>query len=137
MLESPLRWLILVVLILIPTFILLTLWMRRLGAQRRARWELELRKALPRVSERRRRKRVPAEASRALERVVKSVENAAKSEKKTARVRLGKKLELRVVASDVLALRAPSVTLYKSFERVEIKGVRKIKRGYEIQLRGT
>jgi hypothetical protein len=137
MLESPLRWLILVMLILVPVFILFTLWAHRLRAQKRARWEQELQKALPRFSEKRQRKGVPVEVSRALERVTRSVEGAVKSGKKTARVRLGKKFELRAVAPDVITVSGQGVTLYKSFERAKVKSVRKIRHGYEIQLRGT
>ncbi|MEA1904705.1 MAG: hypothetical protein U9M97_02345 [Candidatus Hadarchaeota archaeon] len=69
--------------------------------------------------------------------MVKSVERAAKTGKKKARVRMKKNFELRAVASDVIALRTPKTTLYKSFERIRIDKIRKIKQGYEIRLRGT
>ena len=137
MLESTLRWLVLVGIILIPTFIFAIFWMRRMVAQKRARLDEDLRKLMSESPEKRRAKRVPAEVSGALKRVTESIEKSVKTRKRVARVQLRKDIKLLRVAPDVLAMSAAGVTLHKSFERVKIKSVKKTKRGYEIQLIGT
>lgn len=136
MLESTLKWLILIMALLIPAFFLFHFWTHRLRTQQQTKWEQELRRGFPRVSKKRKASDSP-EISKTLERMVKSVERAAKTGKKKARVRMKKNFELRAVASDVIALRTPKTTLYKSFERIRIDKIRKIKQGYEIRLRGT
>lgn len=137
MLESTLRWLILIMALLIPTFLMFHFWIHRLRNQQQTRWERELRRGFPRASKKRRARSASSEISKTLERVVKSVERAAKTGKKMARVRMKKNFELRAVASDVIALKTSKTTLYKSFERIRIDKIKKIKQGYEIRLRGT
>ncbi len=137
MFESTLRWLILIGIIMIPTFIFALFWMRRMVAQKRARLEEDLRNLTSQDPEKRRAKRVPPQASGALKRVTESIEKSVKTRKRVARVQLRKDIKLLRVAPDVLALSAAGVTLHKSFERVKIKSVKKTKRGYEIQLIGT
>lgn len=137
MLESSIKWLILIIALLIPAFLMFHFWAHRLRTQQQMKWERELRRCFPRASEKREALSTPSEVSKTLERVVKSVERAAKTGKKKARIRLKKNFELRAVASDVVALKTSKTTLYKSFERIRIDKIKKIKQGYEIRLRGT
>jgi hypothetical protein len=137
MLESTLKWLILIMALLIPAFLMLHFWMHRLRTQQQTRWEQELRRGFPRASKKRRARGASSEISKILERVVKSVEKAAKTGKRIARVRMKKNFELRAVTSDVIAMKMSKTTRYRSFERIRIDKIKKIKQGYEIRLRGT
>ncbi len=137
MLESTLKWLILIMALLIPATLLLHLWAHRIRVQQQTRWELELRRNFPRGPEKRGARHVSSEISKTLDRVVRSIERAAKTRKNTAHVRLKKNFELQAVTSDVIALKTAGTTLYKSFGQIKIEGVKKIKRGYEIRLKGT
>ncbi len=137
MLESTLKWLILIMALLIPAFLMFHFWIHRLRTQQQTKWERELRRGFPQVTKKRRARSTSSEVSKTLKRVVKSVERAAKTGKKKARIRMKKNFELRAVASDVIALKTSKTTLYKSFERIRIDKIKKIKQGYEIRLRGT
>ena len=137
MLESTLKWIILMMVLLIPAILLLHLWAHRVRIQQQTRWELELRRNFLRSPEKRGTRRVPTEVSKTLDRVVKAVERAAKTGKSVARVRMKKNFELQAVASDVIALKTAETTLYKSFGQVRIKNIKKTRQGYEIRFRGT
>lgn len=83
----------------------------------------------------------PEKLVAALEQVVCSIEKAAGSRRLMVKVQLDSKIELKAVASDILMLRMPSAdgwsTLHKSFEKVRIKNIKKIARGYEIHISST
>jgi len=83
----------------------------------------------------------PEKLVAALEQVVASIGKAAESKRSMVKVQLDSKIELKAVASDILMLRMPSAdgwpTLHKSFEKVRIKNIKKIARGYEIHISST
>jgi len=83
----------------------------------------------------------PEKLVAALEQVVCSIEKAAESKRSIVKVQLDSKIELKAVASDILMLRRPTAdgwsTLHKSFEKVRIKNIKKIARGYEIHVSNT
>jgi hypothetical protein len=83
----------------------------------------------------------PEKLVAALDQVVGSIEKAAESKRSIVKVQLDSKIELKAVASDILMLRMPTAdgwsTLHKSFEKVRIKNIKKIARGYEIHVSNT
>jgi hypothetical protein len=82
----------------------------------------------------------PEKLVAALGQVVASIK-AAGSKRSIIKVQLDPNIELKVVASDILMLRMSTAdgwsTLHKSFEKVRIKNIKKIARGYEIQISST
>jgi hypothetical protein len=83
----------------------------------------------------------PEKLVAALEQVVASIGKAAKSKRSMVKVTLDSKIELKAVASDILMLRMTIAdgwsTLHKSLEKVRIKNIKKIARGYEIHISST
>jgi C4-dicarboxylate-specific signal transduction histidine kinase len=124
--------------VLLFAFFILTY---RFRARVERRWRRELREDMTRILERRKRP-TPPELTAALDHLTRALEKAAAAGKSAARIRVGPKIELQVVASDTLSLRMLTadgtwVSLYKSFEHLRIEKISKTARGYELRIRST
>jgi hypothetical protein len=137
--EVSLDWIFLIMLFLISVGIVYFMLMSRSRARGSAR-EMEVRQNYSLlIKQRARPTPVPKKFKKALERVVKAIERAAKARRAVVRVRLGPRVKLRAETPDVISLRMPSgkgewVVLHKSLERARIKRVKKVARGYEVRL---
>jgi hypothetical protein len=140
--ELSLNWAIALVLTLILALLIAIFILYRLRGQAETRRRLEQGGRVSQVLKRREELEPPPETLvAALEQVVSSIEKAAKSKRSMVKVQLDSKIELKAVASDILMLRMPTAdgwsTLHKSFEKVRIKNIKKIARGYEIHVSST
>jgi hypothetical protein len=142
MLELSLDLAIALVLALIMALLIAIVILYRLRGQAETRRRLEQGGRVSQMLKRREELEPPPEKLvAALEQVVSSIENAAESKRSIVKVQIDSKIELKAVASDILMLRMPTAdgwsTLHKSFEKVRIKNIKKIARGYEIHVSST
>lgn len=137
--EAPIDWMILLMLFLISVGLVYFVLMYRLRARGAAR-ELEARERFSLLLKRRTQPTpVPKELKEALGQAAKSIEGASAARRAVVRVRLDPSVELRAETPDVISLRMPAgdgewVVLHKSLERVRIKNVKKVARGYDVHL---
>lgn len=135
-------WAIALVLTFILALLIAMVILYRLRGQTETRRRLDQRGRISQMLKRREELEPPPEKLvAALEQVVGSIEKAAESKRSIVKVRLDSNIELRAVASDIFMLRIPTAdgwsTLHKSLEKVRIKNIKKIARGYEIQISST
>ena len=140
--ELSLNWAIALVLTLILALLIAIFILYRLRGQAETRRRLEQGGRVSQMLKRREELEPPPEKLvAALEQVVASIEKATESKRSMAKVQLDSTIELKAVASDILMLRMPTAdgwsTLHKSFEKVRIKNIKKIARGYEIHVSST
>jgi len=142
MLELSLDLAIALVLALIMALLIAIVILYRLRGQAETRRRLEQGGRVSQMLKRREELEPPPEKLVAvLKQVVGSIEKAAESKRSIVKVQIDSKIELKAVASDILMLRMPTAdgwsTLHKSFEKVRIKNIKKIARGYEIHVSST
>lgn len=142
MLELSLDLAIALVLTLILALLIAMVILYRLRGQTETRRRLDQRGRISQMLKRREELEPPPEKLvAALEQVVGSIEKAAESKRSMVKVQLDSKIELKAVAPDILLLRMPTddgwSTLHKSLEKVRIKNIKKIARGYEIHISST